>query len=70
MNWAHDDWILADWARLPTFEKGAKPLDEFGRPVGEIEQRAFFDLTVLAIGFAQEDGGRRVPVGDGFDIHG
>ena len=66
----HDDRLFADRARLPAFEKGAKPFDEFGRPVGEIEQCAFFDLTVLAIGFAQEDGGRRVPVGDGFDIHG
>ena len=66
----HDDRLFGDRARLPAFEKGAKPFDEFGRAVGEIEQCAFFDLTVLAIGFAQEDGGRRVPVGDGFDIHG
>ena len=51
---AHDDRLFADWARLPTFEKSAKPLDEFGRPVGEIKQCAFFDLTVLAIGFAQQ----------------
>jgi hypothetical protein len=58
---AHDDWILADWARLPAFEKGTKPLDESGRPAGEIDECAFFDVAVLAIGFAQEDGDRNYP---------
>jgi hypothetical protein len=38
---------------IPPLRRGAKPFDEFGRPVGEIEQCALFDLTVLAIGFAQ-----------------
>jgi hypothetical protein len=49
----HDDRLFADRARHPAFEEGAKPFDEFGRPVGEIEQCAFFDVTVLATGFAQ-----------------
>jgi hypothetical protein len=51
-------------------ERGPEAFDEFGRPVGEIEERAFLDLAVVAIGFAQQDGGRRVTVRNGFDVQG
>ena len=50
-------------------EHAAQAFDVSGRPVGEVAQRAFADLAVLAVALAQQDGGRRVPVRDGFDIH-
>src|SRR6266487_2165890 len=40
------------------------------RPVREIAERALTHLAVLPVALAQQNGGRRVPVGDGFDIHG
>ena len=52
------------------FEHAAQAFDVGGRPVGEIAEGALTDLAVLAVALAQQDGGRRVPVGDGFDIHG
>ena len=52
------------------FEHAAQTFDVGGGPVGEIAEGAFADLAVLAIALAQQDGGGRVPVGDGFDIHG
>jgi hypothetical protein len=51
-------------------EHATQALDLSHRPVGKVAQRAFTDLAVLAIALAQENGGGRVPVGDGFDIHG
>ena len=51
-------------------EHAAQAFDVGWGPVGEVAQRAFTDLAVLAVALAQEDGGRRVPVRDGFDIHG
>src|SRR6187551_1856445 len=39
-------------------------------PVGQIADGAFTNLAVLTVALAQEDRGGRVPVGDGFDIHG
>jgi hypothetical protein len=38
--------------------------------VGEVAERAFADFAGLAIALAEQDGGGRVPVGDGLDIHG
>jgi hypothetical protein len=38
-------------------------------PVGEVAKRAFADLALVAIALAQQDGGWRVRVRDGFDIH-
>ena len=52
------------------FEHAAQALDVGGRPIGEVAERALPDLAVLAVALAQQDGRRRVPVGDGFDIHG
>jgi hypothetical protein len=39
-------------------------------PVGEVAERAFTDLAILAVCLAQQDGRGRVPVRDGLDIHG
>ena len=55
---------------VAAFEQGAQPLDEGGGPVGEVGEGAFFDFTGVAIGLAQEDSGRGVAIGDGFDVHG
>jgi len=52
------------------FEHAAQAFNVGCRPVGEVAQGALPDLAVLAVTFAQKDGGRRVPVRDGFDIHG
>jgi hypothetical protein len=51
-------------------EHAAQPFDMGSRPVGKIAQRALTDTPVLAIALTQKDGGRRVPVGHRFDIHG
>jgi hypothetical protein len=35
----------------------------------EVGQGTRFDLAVFAVGFAEEDGGRGVAIGDGGDVH-
>ena len=50
-------------------EQGLEALKETGGPVGEVAQRAFLDLSALAIGLAQEDGRRRAAVRDHLDEH-
>ena len=52
------------------FEHAAQAVDVRGRPVGEVAEGALPDLAVLAVALAQQDGRGRVPIGDGFDIHG
>ena len=52
------------------FEHAPEALDLVLGPMGEIGQGAFMDLFTLTAAFAQEDGGGRVAVGDGFDVHG
>ena len=37
-------------------EHAAQALDVGGRPIGEVAERAFPDLAVLAVAFAQQDG--------------
>jgi hypothetical protein len=51
-------------------EHAAQTFDVGGRPVREVAEGAFTDLATLAVALAQENGRGRVPVGDGFDIHG
>ncbi len=41
-----------------------------GRAFGEIGESALLELAVLAVGFAQEDGGWRVSVEDALDSMG
>ena len=44
---------------------------DMGRgPVGEVAEGALTDPALLAVRLTQQDGRRRVPVRDGFDIHG
>jgi hypothetical protein len=50
-------------------EHAAQAFDVSRGPVGEVAEGAFADLALVAVALAQEDGGRRVPVRDGFDIH-
>jgi hypothetical protein len=64
------DGLLAGRQHGATLEQGAQTFDQGRRPVAEIEQRAFLDLVAVAIALAQQDGGGRIAVGDGFDIHG
>jgi len=51
-------------------EHAAQAFNMGGGPVGEVAERAFADLAVVAVALAQQDGGGRIPVRDGFDIHG
>jgi hypothetical protein len=51
------------------FEYAAQALDVGRGPAGEVAQSAFTDLALVAKALAQEDGGWRAPVRDGFDIH-
>ena len=52
------------------FEQDSQSFDHHGRPLRQVGEGAFTDLSGLAIGFAQQDGGRGVSVGDGLDVHG
>ena len=52
------------------FEQHAQSFDQGGGPLRQIGQGALADLAGVAIGLAKQDGGRGVPVGDGFDVHG
>jgi hypothetical protein len=50
--------------------QGATQGFDAGRvPVGEVGEGAVLDLAMLAIGFAEEKGGRGVAVGDSGDIN-
>jgi len=67
---ANDDGIGGVGGALAALEHGAKSLDHLRRKIGEVEEGALPDFAVLAIGLAQQDGGRGAAVGDGLDIHG
>ena len=51
-------------------QQDAQSFDDLGRPLAEIGEGTFEDLLALAVRLAQEDGGRRVAVGDDVDVHG
>jgi hypothetical protein len=44
---------------LAAFQQGAKALDQFLRPIGQVRQGPLLDLAVLAKGLPQQDRGRR-----------
>ena len=67
---AHHDGLLAGRRDFPALEQRAQPFDDLGRPIGQVGDRALLDLAAVPIALPQQDGGRRVPVRDGFDIHG
>ena len=56
--------------RDAALEQDAESLDQIAGPFGEVGEGAFLDLAVFAEGLAEQDGGRGVPVGHAFDIHG
>ena len=64
------DGVLAGRQHDAALEQRAQALDQGRRPIAEIEQGALLDLSVDAIAFAQQDGGRRIAVGHGLDVHG
>ncbi len=51
-------------------EQDAQPPDDLVGPLREVGEGALADLAVPAEGLAQQDGGRGVPVGHAFDVHG
>ena len=67
---AHHDGLLTGRRDFPALEQRAQAFDDLGRPIGQIGDRALFDFSAVAIALSQQNGGRRVPVRDGFDIHG
>jgi hypothetical protein len=53
-----------------TLQDAAQEIDLSGGPGGEISEGAFLDLRANPDGFAEEDGGRGIAIGDGVDVHG
>jgi hypothetical protein len=51
-------------------ENATQEVDLSGGPRGEIGEGSFIDLGSDTDRFAEEDGGRRVAIGDGLDVHG
>ena len=51
-------------------QQAAEGLDFFLGPIGEVGQGALAGFVAFAPALAEEDGGRGVAVGDGFDVHG
>src|SRR5450432_1911688 len=47
----------------------SESIDLMGWEMGKVCEGAGLDLTVVAVGFAEEDGGRGVTVGYGGDVH-
>ncbi|MDZ7713996.1 MAG: hypothetical protein U5L06_13240 [Rhodovibrio sp.] len=62
--------LLGPIHRDATLEEGAQALDQMLGPVGEVGHGALFDLAVDAVTLPQQDGGRRLPIGDRLDVHG
>jgi len=72
MRQAADDGegILLGRNDCAALQHTAQPLNVRRGPVGEIAQCALMNLATLAVALTQEDGGRRVPIRNGFDVHG
>jgi hypothetical protein len=50
-------------------QQGAQALDKLLRPTAEVGKCALLDPAPLAIAFAEQDGGARIPVRNAFDMH-
>ena len=50
-------------------QQTAQCLDSRAGPGGQVRQRSVLDLAVFAVGFAQQDSGGRVAIGNLGDIH-
>ena len=55
---------------VPPLSRILNPSTTTGGHFDKFREGTFTDLAGLAIGFAQQDGGRGVSVGDGLDVHG
>ena len=55
---------------LSAAEQLAEAVDDVGGPLSQVGQCSLADLACLAEGFSQEEAGRGVAIGDGFDVHG
>jgi hypothetical protein len=51
-------------------QQAAQGFDFARGPIGEVGQSALAGSAALAPALAEEDGGGRVAIGDGFDVHG
>jgi hypothetical protein len=67
---ANDDGLLIGRRDLAALEQCAQSFDQFARPVGEVGDGALLDRSAIPKGLAQQDGGRRIAVGDRLDVHG
>ena len=68
---AHDgEGIMLGGNHSATFQHTAQTLDVGCGPVGQIAQCALTHLAAFAVALAQENRRRRVPIRNGFDVHG
>src|SRR5262245_20350790 len=67
--WASDGLQLSREAIELALEGTAEGFDALRRPGGQVGEGPRADLVPIAEGFTQEDGGRRVAIGNGCDIH-
>ena len=68
-DWAAGGYGIGGQVEFAT-QEFAKGGNAGSWPRRDIGDGAVFDFTVLTEGFAKEDGGRGVAVGDGLDLHG
>ena len=66
----HDERLVRGAQHHAALEHAADAFDEFGRQVGEVGDGLLSDAFAFSPGFSQQDGGRAVAVGDGFDVVG
>ena len=52
-----------------TTQGATESLDASGIPVGDIGKSAGFDLSLMAVGFTDQDSRRRGAIGNGGDVH-
>src|SRR5450432_2817136 len=69
---AGDDERVRQWSaggRQGAGQGESESFDLMGWEMGEVRESAGFDLAVVAVGFAEEDGGRGVAIGYGGNVH-
>src|SRR5215469_5642148 len=57
------------WGCQRAGQSRTKGVNLLGGEMGDVGEGASLDFAVLAVGFAQEDGGRGVAIGDSGDVH-
>ena len=66
----HRERLVGRGQHHAAFEHPSDAFDEFGGQVGEVGEGLLADARAFSPGFSQQDGGRAVAVGDGFDVVG